>query len=208
MERAHIGQRSLYGVGTIFITFLFLVVLKFVYLPLCGLIAILYVLTLFFVGLLMIIASLGFLWSANRFGSSPALFSAILIVALGVGYIAMAASILLSSMLILGVAISIIKPSLFFYSFTTMYYFFEREFGKPGGVGSILILFFSSSHHFFVFSAEFYSTLPGVIFTTIAALGYILQGYSMGLSAIHRVGEIGEVKAEEGIERFPITRPF
>ena len=81
--------------------------------------------------------------------------------------------------MLIGVAITIIKVGLFFYPIISLYYFFELRGGKLGGIGSILILAFSTSHHFFIFSTEFYRTLPGCIFLIFASIGYMAQAKSM-----------------------------
>jgi len=166
------------------------------------------------VGVALIGTCEGFLEGARKYSATPGLLSASLVILLGIGYILLAISITTWSITILGIALTIIKVALFFYPFATMYFFFEIKHGRIGGVGSLLILFFSTSHHFFAFSEEFYKTLPGAIFTIIAAMGYILQGFAM--NAIFRETEPIRLKKEKSIKkptekpikRFPIVRPY
>ncbi len=208
MEYSVIGQRSLYSVGITFIFFSIIAILKFAYVPIYEILGLFYVVTLVMAGVFLILASFGYFWGAKRYSSSPSYLSAILIISVGIGYILLATSLESMDILLMGIALTIIKPALFFYSFTTMYFFFEIEHGKMGGIGSLLILFFSSSHHFFAFSPEFYRTLPGAIFTSIAAIGYMMQGFSIGIASRHEVSETTTQETEETRIRMPITRPF
>ena len=206
-----VGEKGLYCTGITFIIFSAIALSKFTIVRLFYLMWPIYIVTLIIAGVSLIIASIGFYGGAKKFSTFPGSLAAALSVLLGIGYITMGSSLINLNALLLGIGLTIVKTALFFYGFATMYYFFEIKHGKFGGVGSILILLFSTSHHFFVFSAEFYKTLPGAIFTTIASIGYILQGISMRLSVSrppHTRHAEHEEEKEEVPKRFPITRPF
>ena len=180
------GSYALYVIGVSFILVAISAILKFSFFSLFYLMYPIYIVALVVIGCALIFCSLSYYAGGVRFSTTAGMIAAGLSIGLGIGYFLMGIFLLpfLFDIFMLGVALTIIKIFLFFYPFISMYYFFEIRHGKWGGIGALLILFFSTSHHFFIFSTEFYRTLPGSILTTVAGIGYILQGYSMRKSIL------------------------
>lgn len=186
MVLIRITNKCLLGAGLTLISLSVASVLKFFVVGLAQFMVLIYVMAVCIMGLLLAFSSASFYVYWYKFSSILGFSCALLVAIVGIGYTlsgyyTMALAIYPSeaNRLGLGIAITIIRISLFFYGFLSTFLFFETRNGELGGYGGILVLLFSSSSFLFVFFSEFIMTLPGAIFTLLAGIGYVLQGVAL-----------------------------
>lgn len=181
-----VSNKCLLATGLIILVLSVIGILKFFIYVLVFLLSLIYSLSVCTMGELMILSSLSFYIYARKYGGAPSYACAVLISFVGVGYFLLGCYTFIylyipseTNLFGIGIATTIVKSSLFFYGFVSIFLFFESRNGQIGGYGGLLILLFSSATFMYVFSVELIRTLPGAIITSLSGIGYILQGIAL-----------------------------
>lgn len=170
--------------GISFLLFSVSSVLKFFFSWIENLVAPLYIAALLILSVALSFSIMGYYYYAKRHSNRWGYIAAITAIMVAIGYTLLSTLLIgvwreASIDIVFGLAVTFSRIGLFFYSFSTIMFYFERYEGYAGGIGSILILLFGASYHFFAFISDITRTLPGAIMTMLASAGFSMQGYSM-----------------------------
>ena len=179
-EITHIGAFALVFVGVTLIIMAFFTMTKFFVVSSLQPLVLWYLIGLHVIlGIALVFSSIAYYEYGEHYMSPIGKIIAFAAVLAGLGYIFEGVGIIFWDILVLGIGITLTRIGLTFYVILSIWFYSEIEGGRLSTMGSALLVVFALPEFWFIFSTEFYRTVPGIIFMVFMGVMFMFQAYGL-----------------------------
>jgi len=180
-EIVEVGAFTLIFAGVLLITMAIFAFIKFFVAEIFREIALLYLMELHVpLGIALVFSSIAYYeYGGSHYMSITGRVLAYAVTLAGLGYALEGLGILMWDALLLGIGVTFARIGITFYVILSIWFYSEIEGSRLGSISSVLLAVFALPEFWFVFSPEFYRTIPGITFMVLMGMMFLLQAYSL-----------------------------